>query len=166
MTCGSHPRDEGFVVERVYEAVDDPADVTRDADGTWRIVAGAKVRVRLTMVADAQRTSVALVDPLPAGLEPLNPALAVSSTTPPEQGERRPDPVRLVVWGWNWFEHQNLATTGSRRSPATCRAARTSTPTSPGPPPPASSWCHPPRPRRCTPPRCSAASASARVVVE
>src|SRR5690606_28292857 len=74
------PRDEGFVVERVYEAVDDPGDVTRDADGTWRIAAGAKVRVRLTMVADAQRTSVALVDPLPAGLEAVNPALPVSST--------------------------------------------------------------------------------------
>ncbi len=28
------PRDEGFVVDRVYEAVDDPDDVTRDADGT------------------------------------------------------------------------------------------------------------------------------------
>jgi alpha-2-macroglobulin len=103
------PRDEGFVVERTYEAVDDPADVTRDADGTWRIAAGAKVRVRLTMVADAQRTSVALVDPLPAGLEPVNPALAVSSTTPPEEGDGEPIPLDCCwFWGWNWFEHQNL----------------------------------------------------------
>ncbi|HSJ91726.1 MAG TPA: hypothetical protein VK917_06635, partial [Ilumatobacter sp.] len=103
------PRDEGFVVERVYEAVDDPADVTRDPDGTWRIAAGAKVRVRLTMVADAQRTSVALVDPLPAGLEPLNPALAVTSTTPPEEGGDDPIPLDCCwFWGWNWFEHQNL----------------------------------------------------------
>ena len=103
------PRDEGFVVERVYEAVDDPADVTRDADGTWRIAAGAKVRVRLTMVADAQRTSVALVDPLPAGLEAVNPALAVSTTTPPEEGDDGPIPLDCCwFWGWNWFEHQNL----------------------------------------------------------
>lgn len=101
------PRDEGFVVERIYEAVDDPADVGRDADGTWRIRAGAKVRVRLTMVADAQRTSVALVDPLPAGLEPVNPALAVASTTPPEEGGDEPMPC-CWFWGWNWFEHQNL----------------------------------------------------------
>ena len=40
--------DYGFTVERVYEAVDDPQDVRRDADGTWRIKAGATVRVRLT----------------------------------------------------------------------------------------------------------------------
>lgn len=102
-------RDEGFVVERVYEAVDDPGDVTRDADGTWRIAAGATVRVRLTMVADAQRTSVALVDPLPAGLEAVNPALAVSTTTPPEEGGDEPIPLDCCwFWGWNWFEHQNL----------------------------------------------------------
>ena len=54
----------------------DPADVTRDADGTWRIRAGARVRVRLTMVAESQRTNVALVDPLPAGLVIVNPELA------------------------------------------------------------------------------------------
>ena len=42
-----------------------------------------RVRVRLTMVADARRTHVALVDPLPAGLEPVNPALAVAQTFPP-----------------------------------------------------------------------------------
>ena len=103
------PRDEGFVVDRVYEAVDDPADVTRDADGTWHIRAGAKVRVRLTMVADAVRTHVGLIDPLPAGLEPLNPGLAVSQTIVPEQ----PDDGDVIPfwrswWGWNWFEHQNL----------------------------------------------------------
>ena len=99
------PRDEGFVVDRSYEAVDDPEDVTRDADGTWRIRAGASVRVRLTMVADARRTHVALIDPLPAGLEPVNPALAVSQTTPPEENDDSP---YRWFWGWNWFEHQNL----------------------------------------------------------
>ncbi len=99
-------RDEGFVVERTYEGVDDVADVTRDADGTWRIRAGAEVRVRLTMVADARRTHVALIDPLPAGLEPVNPALATSQTTPPED-DGDVTPYRWTWW-WNWFEHQNL----------------------------------------------------------
>ena len=98
-------RDEGFVVEREYEGVDDPADVTRDADGTWHIAAGAKVRVRLTMVADAVRTNIALIDPLPAGLEPVNPAFAVSQTTPPDDSSVDSFPR---FWGWNWFEHQNL----------------------------------------------------------
>jgi uncharacterized protein YfaS (alpha-2-macroglobulin family) len=101
-------RDEGFVVERMYEGVDDPADVTRDADGTWRIRAGAKVRVTLTMVADAQRTHVALVDPLPAGLEPLNPVLATTQTIPPEEGGESGDDPYWRSWSWSWFDHQNM----------------------------------------------------------
>ncbi len=105
-------RDEGFVVDRVYEAVDDPDDVRREADGTWTIAAGAKVRVRLTMVADARRTHVALIDPLPAGLEPINPELAVSQTIPPPGDDGNDDgavPFETSwFWGWNWFEHQNL----------------------------------------------------------
>ena len=76
------PYDAGFTVERTYEAVDDPADVQRDADGAWRIKAGARVRVKLTMVAPTRRYHVALVDPLPAGLEALNPALAVTGSLP------------------------------------------------------------------------------------
>ncbi len=104
-------RDEGFVVERTYEGVDDPDDVTRDADGTWRVRAGAKVRVTLTMVADAQRTHVALVDPLPAGLEPLNPALATTQTIPPDEeggGGESGDTPYWRSWSWSWFDHQNL----------------------------------------------------------
>jgi alpha-2-macroglobulin len=99
------PRDEGFVVDRVYEPVDDPGDVTRDPDGTWQIRAGATVRVRVTMVADARRTHVALVDPLPAGLEPVNPALQVSQTFAPEESS---SDARMWCWCWQWFEHQNM----------------------------------------------------------
>ena len=98
------PRDEGFVVERVYEAVDDPDDVRRNPDGTWDIAAGATVRVRLTMVADARRTHVALIDPLPAGLEAVNPALATSLTMPADDSSAS----YSGSWYWRWFEHQNL----------------------------------------------------------
>ncbi len=92
------PLDMGFVVQRRYEAVDDPEDVYQDEDGVWHIKAGARVRVRLTMVADNRRYHVALVDPLPAGLEIVNPALAVSGSTPqdPDSAEL---PLRLVVVG-------------------------------------------------------------------
>jgi uncharacterized protein YfaS (alpha-2-macroglobulin family) len=104
-------RDEGFVVERTYESVGGDDTVRRNDDGSWQIDAGATVRVRVTMVADARRTNVALVDPLPAGLEPLNPSLAVTSTIPPEQaGDQVDDSVESqprFPW-WNWFEHQNL----------------------------------------------------------
>jgi alpha-2-macroglobulin len=101
------PADYGFTVERAYEAVEDPADVRRDPDGAWRIKAGAKVRVKLTMVAPTRRYHVALVDPLPAGLEALNPALAVTERVPEEQ---KAEPSNFGRWWWRpvWFEHQNL----------------------------------------------------------
>jgi uncharacterized protein YfaS (alpha-2-macroglobulin family) len=100
------PRDEGFVVDRVYEAVDDPDDVMLGDDGVWRIAAGATVRVRLTMVADARRTNIALIDPLPAGLEPLNSALAVSTTPRPDRSAGAAD--SFWCWCWTWYDHVNL----------------------------------------------------------
>jgi len=98
--------DAGFTVERTYEAVDDPADVRRDANGDWRIKAGARVRVKLTMVAPARRYHVALVDPLPAGFEVLNPALATTGSLPAEANQ----PAAKGYWWWwgPWYEHQNL----------------------------------------------------------
>lgn len=98
------PVDMGFVVQRTYEAIDDPEDVTQNEDGIWHFKAGARVRVCLTMVADSRRYNVALVDPLPAGLEIVNPALAVSDVpTDPTLAESRSS------WWWGtWYEHQNL----------------------------------------------------------
>ncbi len=100
------PADHGFTVERAYEGVDDPRDVRRDADGTWRVKAGAAVRVKLTMVAPARRYHVALADPLPAGFEPLNPALATSRRVETQAPANR----RGGGWWWwgPWYEHQNL----------------------------------------------------------
>lgn len=109
------PADYGFTVLRSYEAVDNAEDVKQAADGSWTIKAGARVRVRLTMVAQARRYHVALVDPLPAGLEILNPELAVTEEIPADA-----TPNTSVVeygsrswgggWWWrrNWFEHQNF----------------------------------------------------------
>jgi hypothetical protein len=100
------PLDMGFVVQRRYEALDDPQAVSQDADGTWRIEAGTEVRVRITMVADNRRYHVALADPLPAGLEIINPALAVSQSIPQD-----PTGVdyRYGWWWWGpWYEHQNM----------------------------------------------------------
>ena len=102
------PLDRGFVVQRSYEGVDDEGDVWRDDDGVWHVKAGARVRVNLTMVNDSQRTNMALIDPLPAGLEPSNPALAVTSV-PPEQEEDVADDVASDSWWyWTWYDHQNL----------------------------------------------------------
>ncbi len=92
--------DRGFAVERTYEGVDDPADVRRDPDGTWHVKAGARVRVRVTMVAPGRRVHVALVDPLPAGLEAQNPTLRGTEGLAPAD--------RFRPYAWPWFEHQNL----------------------------------------------------------
>ena len=113
------PLDRGFTVERAYEAVDDPRDVSRAGDGSWHVRAGARVRVRLTLVAPARRYHVALVDPLPAGLEALNPALAVTGQVPGDGGSEvialgapgLGGPRGLGHWWWwsrPWFDHQNL----------------------------------------------------------
>lgn len=109
------PVDYGFTVERSYEAVDDPNDVSRDAGGTWHIKAGARVRVRLTMVAPARRYHVALVDSLPGGFETLNPTLATTESIPrdPKQTGVVEYGSRSYGYGWwwwrpEWFEHQNL----------------------------------------------------------
>ncbi len=98
--------DFGFTVMRSYEAIDKADDVTQNSDGTWAIKSGARVRVRLQMVAPTRRYHVALVDNLPAGLEIINPELAVSESLPEDQ--KMP-----VGDGYNysnsiWYDHQNL----------------------------------------------------------
>ncbi|MYI06391.1 MAG: hypothetical protein F4059_03460, partial [Gemmatimonadetes bacterium] len=95
------PLDRGFVVQRSYEAVGDPGDVWLDDDGVWHVRAGAEVRVNITMVNDSRRTNMALIDPLAAGFEPLNPALAVTRGIDARSGARS-------WWRWSWYRHQNL----------------------------------------------------------
>ncbi|HET8781097.1 MAG TPA: hypothetical protein VFM63_01675, partial [Pyrinomonadaceae bacterium] len=107
--------DYGFAVERAYEAIDHPDEVQRDPDGVWRIKAGARVRVRVTMATPARRYHVALVDYLPAGFESLNPELAVTEEIPEDKKQA---PVSTFIgnahgfnwWMWRrvWFDHQNL----------------------------------------------------------
>ena len=101
------PADYGFVVERKYEGVDDPKDVTRAPDGTWHVKAGTRVRVKLTMVNENRRYHVALVDPMPAGFEAMNPALAVTGPIPTDPNEQK---SRGAYWWWygTWYEHQNM----------------------------------------------------------
>ncbi|HVE56057.1 MAG TPA: alpha-2-macroglobulin family protein [Pyrinomonadaceae bacterium] len=109
------PADYGFTVLRKYEAVDAADDVKQNADGSWTIKAGARVRIRLTMVAQARRYHVALVDNLPAGLEILNPELAVTEAVPSdtqttsvtEYGSRSYG-YGYYWWRQYWFEHQNF----------------------------------------------------------
>ncbi|MEJ7625127.1 MAG: alpha-2-macroglobulin family protein [Pyrinomonadaceae bacterium] len=108
------PADYGFTVLRKYEAIDDKDDVKQNADGAWTIKSGARVRIRLTMVAQARRYHVALVDNLPAGFEILNPELAVTESIPADTGSTSVTEYgsRSMGRGWwwsrYWFEHQNF----------------------------------------------------------
>jgi alpha-2-macroglobulin len=114
------PTERGFAVERMYEGIDDPADVSRDEDGSWRIRAGARIRVRVSMLAPERRHHVALVDPLPAGFEPVNPELAGTGFGD-EPGPAPPRPLPVIrgrpaaavadgpmTWRPHWWIHQNL----------------------------------------------------------
>ncbi len=110
--------DNGLQVARRYVAVDDRNDVQRLPDGRWRFRAGARVRVEVTLVAPAVRHHVALVDPLPAGLEPLNPdprherrrdatdaGRATKRRTTRDEAESE---ERLGGSSWLWFAHHEL----------------------------------------------------------
>jgi uncharacterized protein YfaS (alpha-2-macroglobulin family) len=108
------PLQRGFTVERSYEAVDDSSDVRRDPYGNWRIRAGARVRVHLSMTAPSRRYHVALMDPLPAGLEPVNRELRGTGFGEPPSPGPIPlgrGPIRPLPGpgGFGqWFVHQNL----------------------------------------------------------
>lgn len=97
------PLDRGFVVQRSFEALDNPSDVYRDGDGNIRVVAGASVAVKLTVVNDSRRSNMVLVDPLAAGFEPVNQSLAVSPLLDTPTSE----PADSWAWEPRWFEHEN-----------------------------------------------------------
>jgi alpha-2-macroglobulin len=87
--------DAGFIVRRSYAAVDDPADVSRLPDGRLKIRLGAKVLVTLEVLNTTRRYQVALVDPLPAGFETVNEALANSERLARPELESRWDFTNL-----------------------------------------------------------------------
>ena len=97
---------------RLYEAVDDPGDVTRDADGTWHIRAGATVRVRLTMVADSRvaRTSRSSIRcPPDWNRSTRRSPWRKRSRRPQETGTESSGDAMPWCWCWRqWFEHQNM----------------------------------------------------------
>jgi alpha-2-macroglobulin len=97
----------GFEIQRRYLAVDDEDDVRQREDGHWEIRAGARVEVELELVAPTRRYHVALIDPLPAGLEPINPALLVSQPAP-LPGQAAPLMGGRGGWWGPWYQHQNL----------------------------------------------------------
>lgn len=95
----------GFTVERKFRGIDNASDVSQAENGDWTVKAGAKVEVELTMVVPERRYHVALVDPLAAGLEPLNPVLL--GTPPVSAGGEVRESRDWWSW-WRWYEHENM----------------------------------------------------------
>jgi len=99
------PFQAGFAVSRRYEAVDEAEEVRQDEKGVWHVKAGATVRVVVEMTVPQQRSHVALVDPLPAGLEILNPELQPEAVAAVGKGSAK---QQTLFRPWTWFQHQNM----------------------------------------------------------
>lgn len=112
------PDMKGMVVERWYERFEDGKPVTTVQEGDL-------VRVRLRVSVPADRQYVALEDPLPAGLEPLDLSLRTTALKPfvtPESeearlmGDRDRDGPRWQSWlygrwddgWWSPWEHRAM----------------------------------------------------------
>lgn len=72
------PRDEGFTVTRTMELLD-------GGGASGEVAAGATLRVTLTVVTPVVRHLVAVVDPLPAGLEAVDSSLSTASRAPVDE---------------------------------------------------------------------------------
>jgi hypothetical protein len=73
------PRDAGFTIIRRYEML--------EGSGTGTSVTpGAIVRVHLRVVTPTDRHDVAVIDPLPAGLEPIDTGFATSANHVQDEG--------------------------------------------------------------------------------
>lgn len=97
------PAEQGLTVQRSYRALrdEDAWKVQRQPDGSWRVAAGAEVRVDLTLVVPTRAHYVVLDDPLPAGFEPLNPAFRTSSGAAAASGPVAAGGFHWYRW-WSW----------------------------------------------------------------
>jgi len=89
-------RSAGFSVTRVY--LDDAGQPLKT------IKAGDLITVKVTVTADADRRWVALVDPLPAGFEVVNPRLAASADTSRDAGTGPSSSSRWFDVQWAYQE--------------------------------------------------------------
>jgi alpha-2-macroglobulin len=102
----------GFVTARLTEVSRDPGAAVRNGFTVRReyldaadkpigkVAAGALIKVKVFIETDQERSWVAVVDPLPAGLEVVNPKLAA--------GAASGDPQRSNRWAEISWDHQEL----------------------------------------------------------
>jgi len=88
----------GFRVSRTFSYVDHPGDVKFN-DGKLQLRLGGRVNVTLNVSCLAPRHHVAIVDPLAAGLEAVDPSL------------KKKGPASDSEWEWKWFTYRNFRRT-------------------------------------------------------
>jgi len=95
----------GFTITRQYVSMDKKDDVIYDEnEKIYKVKAGARVKIQLSMTNQIRRFHVALVDYLPAAFEPLNPSLkGTGNVTLPFTPENK----NYCWWNSPWYEHQN-----------------------------------------------------------
>ncbi|MEQ1567508.1 MAG: Ig-like domain-containing protein [Myxococcota bacterium] len=75
------PRDQGFGVHRTVEVVD-------GGGPNGQVIGGTMLRITLSVVTPVERIDVAVVDPVPAGLEIVDSSFAITSRAPTDdEGE-------------------------------------------------------------------------------
>ena len=93
------PLDQGMIVSRQYFSLDDPKKpITQAARGDL-------VRVRLTIVAPDALHYVVINDPLPAGFEAVDTAIATDAQAPSVYTRQDFDERG---WGWWYFSHTEM----------------------------------------------------------
>ncbi len=93
------PLDQGMSLSREYFALDDPKTPITE------IERGELVKVRLTVVVPAAVHFVVVNDPLPAGMEAINSALAGDTAIPSSYTAQD---YKERGWGWWYFSHIEL----------------------------------------------------------
>ncbi|MHB2016962.1 MAG: Ig-like domain-containing alpha-2-macroglobulin family protein [Candidatus Xenobia bacterium] len=103
---------DSLVVQRYYVAENEANEVTREADGTWATRMSVLVRVEIVVAAPRGGEQVVIIDPLPAGLEPVR---LIGGRSDVAAFEIMRGEVRLFVTSLN---------RGSQRFAYVCRAIR------------------------------------------
>lgn len=93
--------ERGFSVQRVYLPEGDDGQLKRNENGDWEAKAGTYVRVKLQVTAPDRRYYVAVVDPLPAGLEAVNESFATTAKNRLGGDEAVSHRTR-DRWYWHW----------------------------------------------------------------
>lgn len=104
------PRDEGFTLRRQMV-------VLEGSGSTGAVTPGSLVQVTLTISTPVERSFVAVVDPLPAGLEPVNTAFATTASAMDAGGQDSwsmwdTGPAAERTWSDWVFNHRELRDQG------------------------------------------------------